>query len=256
MGRVALVLSPHLDDAVLSCPGYMQKLRHEGAKVVVATVFTQADATRAAHYRVRQAEDRRAVRLLGGSAMHLGFLDAPFRSAPYGNFCGIVFGRAREYPWTLAAVTGKLREVIAKLRPEQILAPLAIGNHVDHRLVRDAALAAVQDGLLFYEDRPYVFVRGARTGQLVSAYFAATYVRSYLGRTRPRTVVAKWARIRPFPHRLQRFASVRMDPAAFETALRAIRAYATQIHDLFADDRDLITQYRSHPELLWRVKDR
>jgi len=239
---------------VLSCPGYIQKLRHEGVKVVVATVFTQSDATLSAHYRVRQAEDRRAVRLLGGSTMHLGFRDAPFRSPRYGNFCGIVFGRAREYPRTLVAVTGKLRELIARLQPDPILAPLAIGNHVDHRLVRDAALAAVDDGLLFYEDRPYVFVRGARTGQFDPTYFAATYVRRYLGRTKPRTVAAKWARIRPFSHRLQRVTSVRMDQAAFETALRAIRAYATQINDLFADDRELVSQYRSHAEILWRTK--
>jgi LmbE family N-acetylglucosaminyl deacetylase len=250
------VLSPHLDDAVLSCPGYIQKLRQEGVKVVVATVFTEADAKRAAHYQVRQVEDRQAVRLLGGRTMHLGFRDAPFRSARYGNFCGIVFGRAHEYPLTLAAVTAELRDLIAIFQPERILAPLAIGNHVDHRVVRDAALAAVEDGLLFYEDRPYAFVRGARAGKLDPTYFAATYVRSYLGRTKRRTVVAKWARIRPFPYPLKRFASIQMDPAAFDTALRAIRTYATQIDDLFADEQELSSQYRSHPEILWSAKNR
>ena len=46
-------------------------------------------------------------------------------------------------------------------------APLGVGGHVDHRLVRDAALALARQGasVLFYEDFPYV----ARWGGLNEA---------------------------------------------------------------------------------------
>ena len=261
MGRVALVLSPHLDDAVLSCLGHIQRLRQEGWKVVIATVFTESDASESALYRVRRSEDRRAARLLGATTVHLGFLDAPFRSSRYGNFCGIVFGRAREYPQTLAHVAEKIGQLTRRLRPEQILAPLAVGNHVDHRLVRDAALLALdRSQLLFYEDRPYAFVRGqvshviaTPASPLHAEYFAATYVRRHLGRTRQASVAAKWARVQPFPCNVRQARFVRMDSAELQIGLDAIHAYRTQIDDLFSSDEELVSQYRSHRETLWEA---
>ena len=254
MGRLALILSPHLDDAILSCPGYIQSLRGQGAKVVIASVFTESDASQAGFYRERRAEDRRAARILGASVAHMGFLDAPFRAATYRNFCGIVFGRGREYPRTLREISVRVSELLAKLRPERILAPMAIGNHVDHRLVRDVALAiAGREGLLFYEDRPYAFVRGAKEGKLTPGYFEAAYVRSYLGRTRPSSVAAKWAGVEPFPREVKPALSVSPDAAVMATTLRAIRAYGSQIGDLFADSEECISLYQSTPEVLWRV---
>lgn len=49
--------------------------------------------------------------------------------------------------------------VIARTAPQVVLAPCALGGHVDHRIVRDAA-CALEDStagfdLLFYEDVPY-----------------------------------------------------------------------------------------------------
>jgi LmbE family N-acetylglucosaminyl deacetylase len=224
-------------------------------------VFTESDASQSALYRSRRSEDRRAARLLGATTAHLGFLDAPFRSSRYGNFCGIVFGRANEYPRTLDQVSEKIGQLIRRLRPEQILAPLAVGNHVDHRLVRDAALMAVdRSRLLFYEDRPYAFVRGqvshviaTPASPLHAEYFAATYVRRHLGRTRQDSVAAKWAHVRPLPCNLRRARCVQMDSAELQMALQAIRAYRTQIGDLFSSEEELVSQYRSHLETLWEA---
>ena len=45
-------------------------------------------------------------------------------------------------------------------RSEQVVCPLAVGGHVDHRLVRLAAEREIE-GLLYYEDVPYAEKRGA-----------------------------------------------------------------------------------------------
>jgi LmbE family N-acetylglucosaminyl deacetylase len=255
--RLTLILSPHLDDAVLSCPGYMQRR----APVVIATVFSASGDSLQALYRARRAEDRRAAGMLGASVAHLGFRDAPFRSPRYGSFCGIVFGQAREYRGTVLAVAAKIAALIEKLRPVQVLAPLAVGNHVDHRAVRDAALGTVDHRrLLFFEDRPYSLVRhqvrgvvSQPSGSLDAEYFEAAYVRSYLGRTRPATVRAKWSSVRPFPAKLQQAIQLRLKAAEVQAAVRAIQAYSTQVGHLFADQDELLGQYRSVPEILWRV---
>ena len=95
-GEIAcLVLSPHLDDAVLSCGGLLRTLA-ERNRVTVATVFTEAAPpphTRAARSFVRQcqaddvatlfadrrAEDRDVLDELGVRHLHLAQPDALFR---------------------------------------------------------------------------------------------------------------------------------------------------------------------------------
>jgi LmbE family N-acetylglucosaminyl deacetylase len=49
-------------------------------------------------------------------------------------------------------------------------APLAVGNHVDHQLVRDSLLGAhnCSRQVVFYEDYPYVDVPGALTRALTT----------------------------------------------------------------------------------------
>lgn len=74
MARLTLVLSRHLDDAVLSCSSLMASRRS-----LIATFFTAGDAS----YEARRAEDFEAAKILGTSSRHLGFRDAPFRSVLY-----------------------------------------------------------------------------------------------------------------------------------------------------------------------------
>ena len=70
----ALVVSPHLDDAVLSLSAWLAS-RSRLERVVVATVFSEGDAD----YPTRRAEDVAALSLLGAEPLHLGLLDAPER---------------------------------------------------------------------------------------------------------------------------------------------------------------------------------
>ena len=63
-----------------------------------------------------------------------------------------------------------LRTEIARLEPQRVYLPLAIGNHVDHQLLRDVGLALLRDArrwvmpgpeyagtITFYEDFPYAW---------------------------------------------------------------------------------------------------
>jgi LmbE family N-acetylglucosaminyl deacetylase len=251
-----LVLSPHLDDAVLSCSGYMQRMQAEGARVVIASVFTEGDPRL---YQTRRREDRCAAALLGASVRHLGFLDAPYRSAKHRDFCGIAFGRARDYAPTRRAVACEIASLFDRLRPQLVIAPMAVGNHVDHRIVRDAALAAVDSARLrFYEDRPYAFLReqvrhslGYSMAQQPPAfwkrYFRTSYVRSYLGNTDPEQVIQGWSRVPPFPRPLKPYGRVTSG------ALAALAEYRSQLADLFASETEMVSLYRKVPETLYTI---
>jgi LmbE family N-acetylglucosaminyl deacetylase len=237
----------------------------DGQDVRVSTLFSAAGAEAAKLYRARRAEDREAVRELGASPEHVGVLDAPFRSTKYRDFPGIVFGRAREYPATQRVVAEVIRKLLLRWSPLQVICPMAVGNHVDHRLVRDAALLSVApDKLLFYEDRPYAFAReqvehvlglsvARQPEQFWSRYFAATYVRNYRGTTTDARIVRGWSKALPFPKGFRLSKAFTVEPSAAELArsLAAIRAYRTQMPDLFANDAELEALYGSVPETLW-----
>jgi len=266
VGQVMLFLSPHLDDVVLSCPAFVQRAVAQGHDVRIATIFTSGPEAPKL-YRARRCEDRDAVRQLGARPLHAGLSDAPFRSAQYRDFCGIVFGRAREYAATLRALIERLIHWIARLAPVKVVCPMAVGNHVDHRLVRDAALQSISpEQLLFYEDRPYAFIReqvdhvlgsnlAKRPKRFWSRYFAAAYVRNYRGSTSEDRIVRAWAKAPTFPsgYELGKTCTIECRPAECKRSLTAVRAYRTQLPDLFSDDQELEALYRSTPETIYRL---
>ena len=113
-----LFLSPHLDDAVLSCGGFIHRLTSEGKRVLVATVFSgdlvdACGAPRATSDAVgqvlammdlplgeamarRRREDERACARLGAELLHLDLPEALVRvgvdgQAIYGSV-GSLFG--------------------------------------------------------------------------------------------------------------------------------------------------------------------
>src|SRR5260221_483070 len=90
-----LIISPHLDDAVLSCGARIAKTVESGGEVVVATCFTTpweaAPEELQQLYDRRKADDGDALKMLGAGIRHLGFTDAPFRNPQYYNFNTILF---------------------------------------------------------------------------------------------------------------------------------------------------------------------
>jgi LmbE family N-acetylglucosaminyl deacetylase len=163
-----VAISPHLDDAAFSIGGLLAAHARAGDCVTVVTCFT-GNVTRPTGFALacqldkglapdidymalRRAEDLAACGVIGAEAIHLPLLEAPHRgyaSAPE------LFAARRDDDGMLAPLTVALAAQIDALAPDLLLGPLAVGNHVDHWLVRDA-LAAIGAPVLLWEDWPYL----------------------------------------------------------------------------------------------------
>ncbi len=168
-------ISPHFDDAVLSCGGRIWLQTQAGADVVVITVFgrvpeagiplspyAQELHTRwgcaVEAVRQRPAEDIEALACLGAKPMHWSYLDCIYRTTAGGDFPYA----SEDALWgpVHASDSGLFRELADRmaalpLRPAaRLYSPLGVGRHVDHRIVRRAAEASGHP-LTYYEDFPY-----------------------------------------------------------------------------------------------------
>lgn len=210
-----MVLSPHLDDAVLSC----WHLLESDAELTVVNVFTASPppGTTAPWWdeltgaidpiermRERRDEDRRALALVGRPAIALDLLDAQYRR--------------EELP--VVAVVERLRALVGP--SALVYAPAAMMRHPDHELVRDAALEIARSGspLALYADLPHAIEQGwpawvtgepsPRPGLDVGTAWTRTLVDAGLAAER------LVPRVRP------------LDAAARERKLRALAVYRTQ----------------------------
>jgi LmbE family N-acetylglucosaminyl deacetylase len=186
-GAPALFVSPHLDDAVLSCAALMRAMTAR-APVTVVTLFSAADRpphTRAARtflaqcaagpgagqlFAERRREDVDVLAGLGVRHVHLGHPDALFRRRRdpsgllrhagrllpelehrYPTFrFDIALGRVSRGDRALREqITGQVTDLA---RGAVVFAPLGVGRHVDHLLGR-----AVGEhlGAVLYADFPY-----------------------------------------------------------------------------------------------------
>lgn len=158
MAKICFI-SPHLDDAILSCG--IQILRHvrAGDDVEVISVFTEGDAE---GHKERRKEDIMACAILGARHTHLGFYDAPYRNSRYTSIEQIVFGTMDDQDTEcIRIIAAQLDDVLSSIKPERIYMPLAAGHHIDHRLVWcTSQILALSDRVIFYEDKPYVLWPG------------------------------------------------------------------------------------------------
>jgi LmbE family N-acetylglucosaminyl deacetylase len=155
-----LVVSPHLDDAVMSCAGAIYAHARDGHRVVVATVFTQGRD----HAR-RRDEDVAACAALGAEALHLGLLDAPERLGIARSHRAIVEEEVVADA-DVSAVCAALDDVVDSVHAACIYAPLGVGDHIDHRVVHAAMHRRAP--VVLYEDRPYAFLAGATRTRLAA----------------------------------------------------------------------------------------
>lgn len=170
-----IYLSPHLDDAVFSCGGLLWEQARAGQSPQIWTIcagdppaselppFAQSLHTRwgtgAETVAQRRAEDQAACSLLGVDHRWFAVPDCIYRRDPqnqqplYGSGAAI-FGALHPADEQLK---DQLSEQLAAAIPDeaQLLAPLSIGNHVDHQLVRLVA-EALGRPLSFYADFPYI----------------------------------------------------------------------------------------------------
>lgn len=237
----ALVLSPHLDDAVLSCFAVLVRESH----AQVANVFdgepepgwvgrwdrvcgATDSATRA---RERLAEDAEALGSLGVTPVHLGFLDIELRRfAP---------------PPSLATLDAALvRTVGAACR---VVAPAGIGGHPDHLTLRAYAQALARRGMpvSLYAELPYAVVHGwphwvtgsARDPFLDVDPFWESYLAGVPGLgLRDGAVVA------------------RLDQQEAQRKLAALRAYRTQFTALGGGPNGILSHPGTHGfEVSWSL---
>jgi LmbE family N-acetylglucosaminyl deacetylase len=151
-----VVMSPHLDDAVLSA---FTLLDGAGDVLVVNVCDGIPPAGRASDWvrlcggtddadslRRRREEDRAALALVGRRAIGLGFLDAD------------------ERPPDAVAPEIAARAVAAVPAAARLVAPVGMGSHPDHVATRDAALSLGLAGggprLELYADIPYALRAG------------------------------------------------------------------------------------------------
>jgi LmbE family N-acetylglucosaminyl deacetylase len=190
-GIPLVVLSPHLDDAVLSC-GAVMACAQGRTQVKVVTFFTEGGRppyTRSARrflrfsgaadadclFAARRQEDVVVLRQLQAECAHVGLSDALFRRKPgvrprWSSRLGALLpewdcvyptyrlhvssGRiGRHDHATVQRVCESVQE-LARDSGALLLAPSAIGGHVDHVVVRTAAERS-RASTVYYSDFPY-----------------------------------------------------------------------------------------------------
>ena len=173
-GGDVLFLSPHFDDAVLSCGGILAALPKDQTWLV--TVFTTAaqknlsPLARMLHqqwggdtetYLHRQAEDRSAANRLGVRTIWLGLSEVIYRDTTLDSINGVFSSdlAAADIP-CLDAVRERLTQLIQDHPGCTVFAPLGLGYHRDHLIVHTAARDVEQHfgnavQFFYYEDFPY-----------------------------------------------------------------------------------------------------
>jgi len=241
-----VVLSPHLDDAVLSCGGRIAHVVAAGARVRVVTVFTRDEPEEPPSelardlrrwwklpagevMRRRRAEDEAACHQLGAEPIHLDLPEAPYRldddgRARYADLRAL-FGEV--HPGDAALVTLLAEKLAAgEWADDEMIGPLGVGNHVDHQIVR-RALERARPGARLYEEFPY---------------------------TEWKWFAVRRALVRPA---FWEGSTLALDEREIDARLAAIEAYASQVPSLFRNAGRLRRQLRrslrrTGGERLWR----
>lgn len=171
-----IYISPHLDDAALSCGGQIFQQAQAGVSALVVTIASgfpqsevRSDFAEFLHHNwgltaeeavtARRAEDVAACRRLGAHYLHGSVPDAIYRLHPrtkeplYASNEEIFAEIDPADTDLVHSVASWLRELP---RARHVVVPLGIGNHVDHQLTRRAAEQVWGGRLLYYEDYPYI----------------------------------------------------------------------------------------------------
>lgn len=159
-----LVISPHLDDAVLSVGGTIAAHTAARDRVVIATMYTNGPPLEQivpamrkwADYPARRAEDAVACASIGAEARWLGHVERAFRRPFLSGLTYFTTPPDISGFTTLERITDSLAS-LDEIDPDRILVPIGIGNHVDHvetmiAATRWAIARGWRDRLSFYED--------------------------------------------------------------------------------------------------------
>ena len=243
-----IYLSPHLDDAALSCGGQIFQRTQAGEAILILTIMAgdPPDGTFSAfaqelHDRwelandmvtARRDEDIHACYILGADYLHWDIPDCIYRAdaqtnEPFYPVWDKVIDRIHPQEEQLMQ---QLAEQFATLPPAaQILTPLGVGNHVDHQIVRAAAERCWANKLFYYEDYPYVQTTD-------------TWENKFLGEK-------NW-----------QATQIALTPKALNVKADAIMAFASQVSTFFNGRPDLEQQLKQYArrvggERIWHQQE-
>ena len=226
-----IYLSPHLDDAALSCGGQIHLATQRGERVLIVTIMAGdpvapvseyatslhtrwelADATAA-----RRQEDLAACAILDAESLHWQLPDCIYRvdaaGAPFYVSDADIFGAVA--PEEMALVDALAAQMRALPPARQVVAPLTVGQHVDHQLTRLAAERAFDaEALLYYEDYPYAQEKRKLMVVLMEEHVTGRWVADV----------------------------VPLDADALRAKYAAVMAFRSQLSTFFRDQADLEAQ--------------
>jgi LmbE family N-acetylglucosaminyl deacetylase len=239
-----VVLSPHLDDAVLSCWSVLTSDDHVQPVNVFGKPPPPGTLTRydricgardsSEHVRERVAEDARALESAGRAPVNMPFLDRQYRR-----------------PWqtpSLADLDRRLADAVPRVRELYAPAGLGFAPQPDHELVRRLAVASARAGirLWLYADLPYAVTFG--WPQWVTR--AEEYEHLH--------VDALWEQLEqdvPGIGGIRSARVVRLPPDEAERKLAAMQEYRTQFAALDGGVTGLLRNPAIHGfEVFWEVK--
>lgn len=153
-----LILSPHMDDAFLSVGGTIAKFSGNN-KIHILDIFSfdpwvlkEFDRLdKNLNISTRKKEERKNSSIVN---VLLKFLNYPagWEERGYSKWQTSVDARVDRH--LIKEIKDKL--ILMAKEYTVVLAPLAIGGHVDHRLIRDITISmGVEDKICYYEDLPY-----------------------------------------------------------------------------------------------------
>ncbi len=234
-----LLVSPHCDDVAWSVGGTVGMLSAtSSATLVLVSVFSYATVTASGSSLrglapdvvagCRLAEDERFATSLGLTHVTLGLPDAALR----GYTRDTILGEPLPTDEGARLAARMLADLVAAEPFDVVCSPLALREHVDHVIVRDALREIVRpERLLHYEDQPYAAELGNQT-EVAARVSAARHD------LRPRHVDvtlhrdAKISAIRAYPSQLGRRDVVQqiMRYAAFSVGRTVERLWASTAH--------------------------
>lgn len=150
------IVSPHIDDAILSCGILMQRAAARGDTVFVLDLFSAGS-----NADTRRAEEERAMEKIGAKAFFLDEFDAPDRDPLFKNQYNLFLGPTENVPdHFIDHIEKRIRDFLNAHNIDTVYVPLAAGTHIDHRVAYTVGHRLTDKNVRFYEDRPYIMWPG------------------------------------------------------------------------------------------------
>jgi len=176
-------LSPHQDDAALSCGELLSQLNgkteltiinfftkaHNKPYTLSAKKFLQTSGYEDANklYEERRKEDKKALSTFKAKIIDLDLQDALFRKKKHSSFLGNILPEFSHiyptYRWHVIKKIAKDDYAVSELKKKLkvfknkkilVFAPYGIGGHADHKIVRQVC-EELFDEYILYSDFPY-----------------------------------------------------------------------------------------------------